>query len=206
MLIFPAILTDKKEELEEMLKITRTFSSNVHIDITDGAFVSSRTISYPSLPKTDLFMEVHLMVNFPSDYISGFKERGAKRIIFHIEAEEKVEKTIKKIKDEKIGVGISLNPETTIEKIEPFLDELDIVLIMSVVPGFYGSPFIPDALDKAKKLKKERPWLCLEMDGGIKLSNILLVKSSGIDIAAVGSEIFLSENPALAYEKLLKHG
>lgn len=202
MLIFPAILTDKKEKLEEMLRITKTFSPNVHIDIADGAFVSSSSINYDSLPKTDIFTEIHLMVDFPSNYIKGFKDKGAGRIIFHIEAKEDIEETIKNIKREKMGVGISLNPETEIAKLKPFLDEVDMVLIMSVKPGFYGSPFIPDTLNKAKKLKNERPNLCLEMDGGIKLSNILSLKSSGIDIAAVGSEIFLSENPALVFNLL----
>lgn len=206
MLIFPAILTDKKEKLEEMLRITSTFSLNVHIDIMDGMFVPPLSINYPDLPKTDIFMEIHLMVNFPSDYIGGFRDKRAKRIIFHIEGKENPEKIIKNIKEKNMQVGISLNPETNIEKIEPFLDRVDMVLIMSVTPGFYGSKFIEDTLDKAKRLKKERPDLCLEMDGGIKLSNIFLLKSSGIDIAAVGSEIFLSENPALTYENLLKNG
>lgn len=204
MLIFPAILTDKKEKLEEMLRITRTFSPNVHIDITDGAFVRSSSINYDSLPKIDIFTEIHLMVNFPSDYIRGFKDKGARRIIFHIEGKEKKEETIKNIKGEKIEVGISLNPETEIEEIKPFLDEVDMVLIMSVKPGFYGSQFIFDVLHKARRLKEKRPNLCLEMDGGIKLSNIGLIKSSGIDIAAVGSEIFLSEDPAFAFRNLLK--
>lgn len=204
MLIYPAVLTDKKEKLEEMLKVASGFSQNVHIDIMDGNFVPSCSISYPYIPKTELFMEIHLMVNFPSNYIIGFKEKGAKRIIFHIESKDDPKETIKKIKENGIEVGISVNPETGIERIKPFLGTLDMVLIMSVVPGFYGSKFIPDVLEKARELKKERPSLCLEMDGGIKLANLSLVKEAGIDIAAVGSEIFLSENPGFAYENLLK--
>lgn len=205
MLIFPAILTDKEEKLKEMIRIASSFSSNVHIDIMDGIFVPSYSISYDSLYKTDIFIEIHLMVNFPCNYIAGFKKKGANRIIFHIEGKDDVEKTIKKIKEEKMQVGIALNPETRIENIKPFLDEIDIVLVMSVNPGFYGSKFIPEVLDKARELKNIRSNLCLEMDGGIKLSNISLLKSSGIDIAAVGSEIFLSENPATTYENLLKN-
>ncbi|MEW6102270.1 MAG: ribulose-phosphate 3-epimerase [bacterium] len=203
MFVYPAILTDKKEELKRMLKIAEAFCKNVHIDITDGAFVPSKSISYDDLVETNLFMEIHLMVSSPIDYVEGFKKRGAKRIIFHIESNDSPEKTIEKIKDEGLEVGISLNPETPILKIEPLFKKIDLVLIMSVVPGFYGSQFIPDVLLKAKEIKEKKPDLYLEMDGGIKLSNISLIKEAGVNIAAVGSEIFKSENPSSVFEKLL---
>ncbi|MEW6679758.1 MAG: ribulose-phosphate 3-epimerase [bacterium] len=204
MLVYPAILTEKKEELGKMLKIASAFCKNVHIDIMDGIFVPSKSIGYDDLIETDLFMEIHLMVSSPIDYIEGFKRKGAKRIIFHIEGKDSPEEAIKKIKDGGLEVGISLNPETPISKLKPFLDNLDLVVIMSVVPGFYGSTFIPNVLSKAKKLKKERSDLCLEMDGGIKLSNISLLKDAGIDIAAVGSEIFKASNPSFVFNELSK--
>ncbi|MEW6681136.1 MAG: ribulose-phosphate 3-epimerase [bacterium] len=202
--IYPAILTEDKKELEKMLNLAETFCKNVHLDIMDGLFVPTKSISYNDLPKTSLFTEIHLMVNVPLDYVDGFKQKGAGRIIFHFEGKDNPKEVIKKIKKEGMEVGISLNPETAISNLFPFFDEIDLVLIMSVIPGFYGSKFIPEVLNKAEKLKKEKPSLMLEMDGGIKTSNISLVKEVGIDIAAVGSEIFLSENPALAYERLTK--
>ncbi len=204
MIVYPAILTDKREKLEEMLKSAETFCKNVHIDIMDGEFVPSKSISYSELIKTNLFMEIHLMVNFPMDYIDGFKKRGAERIFFQLESKENPNDVIKKIKGEEMEVGISINPKTTVSELKPFIDSLDMVLIMSVVPGFYGSKFIPEVLLKAKELKRENPNLMLEMDGGIKLSNIGLIKEAGVNIAAVGSEIFLSSNPALTYDNLLK--
>ncbi|HAW50603.1 TPA: ribulose-phosphate 3-epimerase [bacterium] len=198
--IYPAILTDKKEKFVEMARIAENFCKTIHLDIMDGEFVPTKTISFDSLIETSLLIEVHLMVVDPINYIEGFSKNGVFRIIFHLESENNPNEVIEKIRKFHLSPGIAINPETEASAVESYIDSIDMVLVMSVNPGFYGSKFIPEVLNKVKLLKKKN--ILLGMDGGIKHSNIHLVKESGVDIADVGSEIFLSPDPRASFKRL----
>ncbi|MCM8783825.1 MAG: ribulose-phosphate 3-epimerase [Candidatus Omnitrophica bacterium] len=197
MKVVPAILTDDPKDLEIKIRQAESFSDIAQIDIMDGKFVPSRSVTADALAsiKTGLFLEVHLMVDYPLKEIIPFKKAGVKRIIFHYEAKDDSQQVIRSIRKEKIEVGLAINPETDLVKIENLLDKIDILLIMAVNPGFYGSKFIPEVLKKSYLLHSRKRSYYIGLDGGIKVDNIRIVKSAGVDIAYVGSGIFGSGVP-----------
>lgn len=206
MKIVPAILTDKPEELKKMIKQAEDFCDLAQIDIMDGKFVPSRSVLVKDLAKvkTKLKLEIHLMVDEPSKYLKPFKDAGAMRIIFHYESKEKPSEVITKIRGLNLEAGLAINPPTEVLEVERFLKDIDVLLLLSVNPGFYGSKFIPEVCDKARALKKMEGNFVVAMDGGIKLDNILMIKDAGVDIACVGSGIFGQGEPKQNYELLLK--
>jgi ribulose-phosphate 3-epimerase len=201
--VLPALLTSNPRELERMLHEAEAFTDRVQVDIMDGRFVPSESISAQDLArvKARLFMEVHLMVMEPEAHLEAFHEAGAGRVVFHYEATLSPSRTIALARHLGLGVGLALNPQTPILEAKPLFGEVDFLLLLSVDPGFYGSPFIPPVLEKAKGL---RPLFLGEigMDGGIKAENIRQVKEAGVDYACVGSGIFRSPDPARAYREL----
>lgn len=205
MKIVPAVLTDKPDELKRMVISSEAFCDLVQIDIMDGKFVPSKSVSAEDLAKikTDLRLEVHLMVDEPSRYLEPFKKAGAKRIVFHYESKENPAEIISKIRALDMEAGIAINPETPVSKVEQFFKDIDVLLFLSVNPGFYGSKFIPEVCDKVRSLKgrKERPLIA--MDGGLKAENILMIRDAGVDLACVGSGIFGKGDPAENYRNLL---
>ncbi len=205
MKIVPAVLTDKPEELRRMISQAETFCGLVQIDIMDGRFVPSKSISAEDLMKvkTNLKLEAHLMVEEPTKYLEAFSKAGVKRIVFHYESKENPSEVIAKIRALGLEAGIAINPETPIVDVEKFFKDIDILLFLSVNPGFYGSKFLPEVCEKVRALKGRREKPAIAMDGGIKADNILLIRDSGVDIACVGSGIYGKGDAKQNYQGLL---
>jgi ribulose-phosphate 3-epimerase len=205
-MIVPALLTSQKDELIKMTNLCAQFTNFVQIDIMDGEFVPSRSVAPQDLAgwKSPTKCEAHLMVNDPLVWIQAFKELGAERILYHFEIEKDHVQIIEKIKEAGLEAGIAVNPQTKIEEFQYLIDKIDAVLFMSVNPGFYGAPFIPEVLEKIKAFKEKYPAKLTAIDGGVKLDNFSQVKLCGVDIICVGSAILKAQDPAEAYEKFNK--
>ena len=177
----------------------------LHIDVMDGMFVPSISFGMPviaSIRKNcSLFFDVHLMVQDPERYISDFVKAGADSVTVHVEACRQIGKTLQMIKEFDRGCGIALNPETPVEQVLPYLKWVDMVLVMSVHPGFGGQMLIPETLEKVAAFKQFRSEKQLdyriEIDGGVNMQNIRRVVSMGTDITVAGTAVFdgdISEN------------
>lgn len=186
-----------------MLHEAEAFADRVQVDIMDGRFVPSKSIAADDLArvKTRLSVEVHLMVTEPEAHLEAFLKAGAGRVVFHYEATSSPSRTIALARHLGLGVGLALNPQTPVAEAKPYFGEVDFVLLLSVDPGFYGSPFIPSVLEKVNVLRSLFPGE-IGMDGGIKGENIRQVKEVGVDYACIGSGIFRSPDPARAYREL----
>jgi ribulose-phosphate 3-epimerase len=202
--IVPAILTEDPAELEKMLRLAGTFTDYAQIDIMDGKFVPSTSITYKQLAtlKTKLSWEAHLMVLHPEDYLEDFRRAGARKIIFHFEATPTPRIIIRMIKRLGMQAGLAINPETPVEKFSSLVPQLDSVLFLSVNPGFYGAKFIPEVLDKITSLRQAEPNIEIGIDGGIKENNVVMIARTGVNVICVGSAIFLQPDPAASYRKL----
>ena len=202
--IVPAILTDKKEDLSKMIHQAEKFCKISQIDIMDGKFVPTRSILSLDLGEVKILMklEIHLMVERPVALLAAFKEAGAGRIIFHFESKDDPWAVIKEIRALNLEVGIAINPETNVREIEDYLMSVDQVLVMTVKPGYYGSPFLPEMVGKVAELKKRKGNFLISVDGGININNIIDIKDAGVDLACVGSGIFKG-NPEENYKKLI---
>jgi len=204
--IVPAILTDDPAALERMVRCAEEFTSWAQFDIMDGLFVPPRSIAGSDIAsvKPAFEYDAHLMVRHPESFIEGFLLAGARRLTIHCEAVTDAIDAAAHIKDLGIEAGIALNPETPAEVLSgPLAEKLDAVLLLSVHPGYYGRPFIPEVLDKARELRRLYPGLRLGMDGGIKAGNIAEVARAGVDEICVGSAIFTAPDPAAAYRRLV---
>ena len=201
--IVPAILTADPAELEKMVRQAETFTEFVQIDIMDGKFVPSQSINWEDVAsiKPRIGWEAHLMVEQPEEYLPGFRKAGAGKVIFHYEATDSPQAAIAGIKKLGMEAGLAVNPETPVASILPLLDGLDSMLFMSVIPGFYGSKFIPEVLDKVSELRS-RSDILTGIDGGINQSNINRVAGSGVDYICVGSAVFLQPQPAASFRRL----
>ena len=202
--IVPAILTDDPGALNQMVKSISSAVQWAQVDIMDGQFVPSKSIGWQQVKaaKLPFDWEAHLMVQEPETYFSGFKAARARRVIFHFEGVTDVQASVAKARTLDLGVGLAINPGTPVSAILDFLPLLDSVLIMSVIPGFYGAKFIPEVLDKVGQIRALCPEISIGIDGGIKESNILEVAASGVDDICVGSAIFLAADPQASYRHL----
>ncbi|MFC1962434.1 ribulose-phosphate 3-epimerase [Chloroflexota bacterium] len=202
--IVPAILTNSPAELETLLRQAESFTPWAQIDIMDGQFVPSQSITSADIiqAKPKLQWEAHLMVRDPADYFGGFKEAGVQRVVFHYEATSYGEQTIAQARAMGLQVGLAVNPETPVSALQHLLNRVDSVLFLSVNPGFYGAPFIPEVLDKIRELRRLSPQANIGIDGGIKESNVNLVAQSGVDSICVGSAIFREPDPGKAFRQL----
>lgn len=205
-MIVPALLTHTREEFKGMLSLCSEFTDFVQVDIMDGFFVSSRSITPQDIHSvaTTLKTEAHLMVNKPLEYLEVFKNFGAHKIIFHFEIDQDHRAIIHAIKDAGLEAGLAVNPHTQIADFNHLVDEVDSILFMSVVPGFYGAPFIPEVLDKIVRFKKAYPVVPIGIDGGVKLDNVARIKETGVDYLCVGSAILKAHDPVDAYKKFIE--
>ncbi len=205
MIIAPSLLSmDFTQTLKQLNEIKESQATWLHFDVMDGHFVPNLSFG-PDICKqvrkhSDLFMDVHIMVSDPNYFSYVFIEAGADLITFHLEAcqsEEEVLSIIKKIHDKGIKVGLTIKPATDVKDLLPFMDKIDLVLIMSVNPGYGGQSFIPSALDKIAFLRQyidENKLSCLiEVDGGINAETAQWVLDAGVDVLVAGSYIFKND-------------
>jgi len=185
---------------EQVTEVVEAGADYIHIDVMDGHFVPNITIGAPVLasirPLTTLPLDVHLMIAHPERYISDFATAGADIITVHIEACTHLHKTVQSIKELGIKAGVSLNPATSLSMIEEIIPYIDLVLIMSVNPGFGGQDFIPATLPKIAKLRKilddNKLSAELEVDGGVNIDNAPGIVQAGADVLVAGNSIFKS--------------
>ena len=205
MQIAPSILSSDFARLKEEIESIKNCDM-VHIDVMDGHFVPNLTFGAPVVKcirkYTELFFDCHLMISDPLKYAKDFAKAGADLITFHYESDNDPKEVIDEIKRLGCKVGISVKPKTNVEEIYPYLDDVDLVLIMSVEPGFGGQSFMPEVLDKVRKLKALNKKFVIEIDGGIDDKTIHQAKEAGVDICVAGSYIFKQENRFETIKKL----
>lgn len=209
--LLSADFTNLKSEMEVLDKNGVKY---LHLDVMDGMFVPN--ISFGPMiikqlrPLTNMIFDVHLMIEDPDRYVQNFKDAGADILTVHYEACKHLHRTISYIKSLGMKAGVSLNPATNIDVLDYVLEDLDLVLIMSVNPGFGGQSFIPSAIDKIKNLKakiRERNLnVIVEVDGGVKTTNVKDVIEAGADLIVSGSDVFADkENRIRAYKEIFKN-
>jgi ribulose-phosphate 3-epimerase len=208
MKIAPSVLTADFTQLKNELNSIQN-ADLLHLDIMDGHFVPNISFG-PAIAKTiekntHLPLDVHLMVSNPLDWILKFASEQTKYITVHVEANH-VSESLSAIKKHHIGAGISVKPKTPIRTIMPYINEVELILVMTVEPGFGGQSFIPEMMDKVKELveirKQQGLRFAIEVDGGINDETILVCKQAGVDIAVVGSYLFNQENRSQTIEAL----
>ncbi len=202
--VVPAILTEDPRALETMVRQAETFTDYVQFDMMDGQFVPSLSITRGHLAglRTTLSWEAHIMVLRPEDYLEPLRQAGAQKVVFHYEATSSPRQVISLARKLDLGVGLAVNPETPLYAICPLVSEVDSVLFLSVHPGFYGSQFLPEVLDKIVEFRNTQPDVEIGIDGGIKEGNIAQVARTGLDVIYVGSAIFLQPQPAESFRHL----
>lgn len=197
--VAPSILSGDFGKLSaEAKRIEKAGADAIHLDIMDGHFVPNLTFGPRAVAAinraTDLFLDVHLMIYSPFNYVERFIEAGADRITFHLEATEEIEDTIQYIKKCNAQVGISLRPETSVELLAKYLDQIDLVLIMTVNPGFGGQKFMEEMVEKIRFIKMAREKrdlkLKIQVDGGINAKTAKACVEAGADVLVAGSYLF----------------
>ena len=205
MKIAPSILAADFAHLAEDVARVAPAADLLHVDCMDGHYVPNLTIGPPVVkalrPYTDLFLDCHLMVSNPADLLDDFAKAGADRCIVHVELGDP-RPMFETLRNLGVGVGITLNPDTPYDAVEPYLAEVDLLLVMSVNPGFGGQSFIAEVLDKVRAARRDidaRGLACeIEIDGGINASTAVDAAAAGVDILVAGSAIFRADDPAAA--------
>ncbi len=206
--IAPSILSADFTRLGEQIgMIEKANAQLLHLDIMDGHFVPNLSIGVPvvySVRKcTDLFLDVHLMITDPLFYAEPFAKAGADLVTFHIEATPDPQRVIDRLRELNVGVGISLNPGTPADALAPILDKVDLVLVMTVWPGFGGQKFIEPMLEKIRAIAGQlRPDQRLEVDGGIAVHTIERAARAGADVFVAGSAVFDAADPSAEVARL----
>jgi len=202
----PSILSANFACLAADIARIEPYSDILHLDVMDGHFVPNITFGPPLVKcirkNTKMFLDTHLMISEPERYIEPFAKAGASSLTFHIEVAKDPVGLVKKIRDLGVEVGVSLNPDTPAEALEPVIDLVDMVLVMTVMPGFGGQEFRDDCLPKITKIMTRRPEVSIEVDGGINDQTISKVVSAGGDTIVAGTAVFGAPEPEKAVEKL----
>ena len=186
--------------------VEKSGAEYIHIDVMDGHFVPNLTLGpcvVESLrPHYKAVFDVHLMIENPEKYIESFVKSGADIITVHYETAKDMNALIKQIKSFGVRVGITINPPTPVDVLLPYIDDVDMVLIMTVNPGFGGQSLIEECLDKIRFLRQKYPKLDIEIDGGVKLENIDKVIDAGANIIVAGSAVFNAKDPEMVVKTI----
>lgn len=213
-ILAPSILSADFTRLGEEMRLTEKCGAKyIHFDVMDGIFVPNISFGIPVLKSihqaTDQVMDVHLMITEPIRYVEEFAKAGADLITIHYEACEDVAATIEKIRESGKKVGVSVKPATPVSVLEAFLEKIDMVLIMSVEPGFGGQKFMPEALDKVREVRRmaeeKGMELDIQVDGGIGTDNVAEVLDAGANVIVAGSAVFkATEENTKAFMEILR--
>ena len=206
-MIAPSILSADLSKVNDEVKEVEKYSDLIHVDIMDGIFVPQTTVDSKFVKniKTKIPLDVHLMVHEPSDsYIKGFIDAGAYSVTIHEEACKNPEKQINFIKKNKTKAAISIKPNTSLDKIKKYLGMADMVLIMTVEPGWAGQKFVEDTMPKVKELRKLKPKLDIEVDGGINPLTARIALEAGANAFVAGSSIFGKKDRVAAIREILQ--
>lgn len=210
-IVAPSILSADFSKLgSEVNMINSSVADWIHVDVMDGVFVPNISFGFPVIKKIKEFavkpLDVHLMIVSPDRYFENFKAAGADILTIHYEAETHLHRAVSAIKSLGMKAGVALNPHTPVEFLEDIIFDLDLVLIMSVNPGFGGQKFINNTYNKISRLKKlidnSGSKALIEVDGGVNLSNAAKLYQTGVDVLVAGNSVFSSDNPVQTIKEI----